>query len=89
MDERLNTTTVVGAEDRFGPKGAGKTYGEGGVPQFLDPVVNQTLPWVQRYDLGFYEMIWAVLLVAVVAAPQPRPPAEVVVAPERSVVHVP
>jgi hypothetical protein len=28
IDDRLSTTTVVGAEDRFGKKGGGKTYGE-------------------------------------------------------------
>lgn len=33
------------------------------VGQFIDPVVNKTLPYVQRYDLGFYELIFTLVLV--------------------------
>ena len=43
----------------------GRVIGEAGVPQFLDPAVNQTLPWVQRYDLGFYELCFALVLVTI------------------------
>ncbi len=40
-------------------------YNLHGAPQFQDAAVNHALPWVQRYDLGLYELIFAVVLVTV------------------------
>lgn len=43
----------------------GHVIGEAGVPQFLDSTINQALPWIQRYDLGFYELFFAMGLVTI------------------------
>ncbi|MDY0000959.1 MAG: prolipoprotein diacylglyceryl transferase [Polyangia bacterium] len=38
------------------------------VPKLYIPELERAMPWVQRYDLGFYEMLFAVALVTILWA---------------------
>jgi hypothetical protein len=57
-DDRLITTSVVGAEDRFGREGAGRTYGEYQVESGIAGVQNRAIlglthTWTPWRGIGF------------------------------------